>query len=82
MKKRNSRDFRKYEEIACTTLDDCERIKLHLKSVFCDMNLNIRIIYAYADRYRLYVSLNAFEYKLLTSYLVNANLGSVTIWNY
>lgn len=80
--KRNSRDYRKFEEIACSTIDDCESIKKHLRLAFCDMNLNFRTIHSHANKYRLYLSLNAFEYTLLGHYLSNANLGGARIWNY
>ena len=80
--KRNPRDYRKFEEIACTTKEDCEKIKKHLNLVFCEMKLNIRIIYSYANKYRMYVSLNALEYKLLHFYLSSGYINDVKIWNY
>lgn len=80
--KRNPRDYRKFEEIACTTKEDCEKIKKHLNLVFYEFNLNIRIIYSYANKYRMYVSVNAFEHKLLTYYLSSTIIKDVKIWNY
>jgi hypothetical protein len=80
--KRNPRDYRKFEEIACTTKEDCEKIKTHLNLVFCEMNLNIRIIYSYANKYRMYVGVNAFEYKLLSFYLSSTIIKGVKIWNF
>ena len=80
--KRNGRDFRKFEEIACTTQADCEKIKKHLRLAFCNIDLNIRIIYSYADKYRMYISVNKFEYELLRHYLLNAKIENVKFWNY
>lgn len=77
-----NRDCRKYEEIACTSKEECEKIKAHLRLAFCEAELSIRIIYAYANKYRLFVSLNKFEFMLLDKYLSNCNLGNVRRWNY
>lgn len=79
---RNLRDFRRFEEIACSTKEDCEKIKKHLQLAFAEFNLNFRIKPAHANKFRLYVTVNALEYALLTLYLKDAKINGVRIWNY